>query len=142
MSPETSRRSAVPEPDGHSDDTEGVEAFFAGHPLGRVVFDSVRSAVATWPDVAVRVSRSQVAFRRRRGFAWLWLPGRYLRSPAADVVLSLALGRRDPSPRWKEVVRPAPGQWMHHLEIGAASDVDDEVAGWLREAAARAGGPP
>ena len=86
----------------------------------------------------VRTTKSQVAFRRRRGFAYLWLPGRYLAHPGADVVLSVVLGRHDPSPRWKEVVHPAAAHWMHHLEIHDAAEIDDEVAAWLREAADRA----
>jgi len=28
---------------------------------------------------------------------------------------------------------------MHHLEVAGPDDIDDEVAGWLREAAERAG---
>jgi hypothetical protein len=55
------------------------------------------------------------------------------------VVLSIALGRHDPSPRWKEVVHPSPKQWMHHLEVRTVADLDDEVAAWLHEAATRAG---
>jgi hypothetical protein len=57
----------------------------------------------------------------------------------ADVVLSFALERRDPSPRFKEVAHPSPKHWMHHLEIHDVEDVDDEVVGWLRGAAERAG---
>jgi hypothetical protein len=116
-----------------------VVEFFAGHPLGVEVFDRVWAVLAGWPDSSVRVSRSQVAFRRRRGFAWLWLPGTYLRRPGAEVVLGVGLGRRHPSPRWKAVAHPAAAHWMHHLELRQVSDVDDEVLGWLREAAARAG---
>jgi hypothetical protein len=82
----------------------------------------------------VRVTRSQVAYHRRRAFAWTWLPGRWLRSPDAEVVLSVSLPRRDNSARWKEVVNPAPRRWMHHLEVRAAADLDDEVAAWLAEA--------
>ena len=90
--------------------------------------------VAALGAADVRVTRSQVAYRRRRAFAWTWLPGRWLRSPGAEVVLSVSLRRRDDSARWKEVVNPAPGRWMHHLEIRAAADLDDEVAAWLAEA--------
>lgn len=115
------------------------EQHLAGHPLALAVFARVRDILEASAPVVVRVSKSQIAFRRERGFAYLWLPGRYLARPGADVVLSIALGRRDPSPRWKQVVEPAPGQWMHHLEIGGVADVDDEVAAWLREAADRAG---
>jgi Domain of unknown function (DUF5655) len=116
-----------------------VAEFFAGCPLGIAVHDRVLAVLGDVPGVATRVTRSQVAFHRRRSFAWLWLPGRYLSHPAADVVLSLALGRHDESPRFKEVVQPSARHWMHHLELRRLEDVDSEVAGWLQEAADRAG---
>ena len=119
--------------------SEQVDEFFVGSPLGRAVFDRVVELLAATPGCSVRVTKSQVAFRRRRAFAWLWLPGRWLARPDADVVLSVSLGRPDPSPRFKEVVHPAPAHWLHHLEIAELTDVDDEVAGWLSEAADRAG---
>ena len=113
--------------------------YLAGNPLGRAVFDRVLAALTSHGPVTVRVSTSQLAFRRRRGFAWLWLPERYLGSRSAGVVvLSFALGREDSSARFEEVLRVAPAHWMHHLEIRNAGAVDDEVAGWLREAAERA----
>ena len=114
------------------------EEHVAGHPLALEVLDAVRSVLAPYGDVQVRTTTSQIAFRRRRGFAYVWLPGRYLARPAADVVLSVVLGRRDESPRWKEVAHPSPAHWMHHLEVADVADLDDEVAGWLREAADRA----
>jgi hypothetical protein len=113
--------------------------FFAGQPLGLAAYERVRSIVEGFGPVEVRVSKSQVAFRRRRGFAYLWMPGVYLANPAAEVVLSIALRRRIESPRWKEVVRPASTTWMHHLEIRDVAELDDEVAGWLRAAAEGAG---
>ena len=128
----------APAPDARADRTHVAE-FFVGHPLGTAVFDRVWPVVAAWSDTTVRVSRSQVALRRRRGFCWLWLPGTYLAHPGAEVVLSVALGRLDGSLRWKEVAHPAAAHWVHHLEINNVSDVDDEVAAWLREAAERAG---
>jgi hypothetical protein len=115
------------------------EQFFAGHPDALAAYRTVRAVLDRLGPCEVRVSRSQVAFRRARGFAWLWLPGQYLRDPGAEVVLSVALGRRDVSPRWKEVSHPSARHWMHHLEIRGLDDLDDEVADWLREAAERAG---
>ncbi|GAA0811030.1 DUF5655 domain-containing protein [Spirilliplanes yamanashiensis] len=118
------------------------EEFFAEVGEGLTVFRHVDDLVRrVAPDVTVRVSKSQVAFRRRRGFAFLWLPGQYLAKPAADIVLSIALRRRLRSDRFKEIVHPAAGTWMHHLEIHSVRDVDDEVAGWLREAAGDAAAP-
>jgi hypothetical protein len=57
----------------------------------------------------------------------------------AEVVLSVALGRHDGWPRLTEVVQPSARHWMRHLELNAEGDVDDEVARWLLEAAARSG---
>jgi hypothetical protein len=117
----------------------GPEELFAGHPVALAVLFRVRSVLEQHGPVDIRTTKSQVAFRRARGFACLWLPGQYLANPAADVVLSFALGRCDPSPRFKEVVHPSPKHWIHHLEINDADDVDDEVVLWLREAAERSG---
>jgi hypothetical protein len=50
------------------------------------------------------------------------------------LVLSVFLRRRHGSPRWKEVVEPKPGRFTHHVELGAAKEVDNEVRGWLSEA--------
>jgi hypothetical protein len=117
----------------------GPEEFFAGHSVALAVYSRVRSILERSGPVEVQTTKSQVAFRRARGFAYLWLPSQYLAKPAADVVLSFALGRHDPSPRLKEVAHPSPRHWMHHLEINDAEDIDDEVVGWLLEAAKRSG---
>lgn len=88
------------------------------------------------------MTKSQIAFRRRRGFAYLWAPGMWLAHPDAPSVLSLALPDRIRSRRFKQVVHPSPGVWMHHLELHAAADIDDEVVSFLRRAYDAAGDPP
>ena len=90
--------------------------------------------VAGLGPAVVRLTATQVAFRHRIGFAWIWLPGTWLPHPDAEVVLSLGLRRRLDSPRWKQVVEPYPGRWMHHLEVLAPANLDDEVAGWVADA--------
>lgn len=114
------------------------EQFFAGCELGLAAFEEICERVRASGPFEVRVSKSQVALRRRRGFAYLWLPGQYLARPTAEVVLTIALGRAVESARFKEVAHPNSAEWMHHLEIRALSDLDDEVGTWLREAAERA----
>ena len=114
-------------------------AFFEASPVGLRTYEEVCRILDALGDYEVRVTKSQVAFRRKRGFAYLWTPERYLRRHAAPVVLSIALGRQHPSDRFKEVVEPSPGQWMHHLEIYDTNEIDDEVTRWLIEAAQRAG---
>ena len=115
------------------------EEFFAGHPDALQVFTKVRAIVDRLGPFELRISKSQAAFWRKRGFAYVWMPSQYLAKPAAEVVLSIVLGRLEGSKRFKEVAHPAPSHWIHHLEIHHPSDLDEEVVGWLREAADHAG---
>ncbi|GGD19811.1 DUF5655 domain-containing protein [Nocardioides daphniae] len=115
-----------------------VEELFEGHPRSLELCRAVEEAVGAVGDSTVTVGRSQVAFRRRRGFAYVWRPGQYVRSDV-PAMLSLALPHRIDSPRFKEVVHPSPGVWMHHLELHEVAEVDAEVRGWLREAYEHAG---
>ena len=116
-----------------------VDEYFEGHEGSRPIFDALQRAVEDTGPADVRVSKSQVAFRRRTGFAFAWMPDVYLGPGHAPLVLTVALRRRDPSPRWKQVVEPAPGRFTHHLELRSAEEIDDEVRGWLAEAWGLAG---
>jgi len=116
------------------DSSLALDGYFGEDIESRAIFDALRVMVEELGEVMLRVSISQVAFRRRTTFAWAWMPEQYLHRPAAPLVLAVGLRRRDPSPRWKPVVEPAPGRFMYHLELYAVSDLDDEVRGWLREA--------
>ena len=112
-----------------------AESFFEGSPLGLELFRTIAQVLVsiTGAEPECRVSKSQIAFRRRRGFAYVWRPGQYVRSDV-PAVLSLALDRKLSSSRFKEIVHPSATVWMHHLELRDVTDVDDEVTGWLEEA--------
>ena len=111
-----------------------LDDFFRGRDESRRIFEALRAAVAAIGPAGLRVTRSQVAFRRRIAFAWAWMPDLYLGPGHAPLVLTVALRRRDPSSRWKQVVEPAPGRFTHHLELRSAEEIDDEVRAWLAEA--------
>lgn len=115
------------------------EEFFAGQALPQELFAAIRQEVEALGKLSIRVTKSQIAFRRRRGFAWVWIPGRYLKGRMAPLVLTLSLPCRDRSPRWKEIVEPVPGRFTHHLELYTPGDVDEQVQGWLRQAWEAAG---
>lgn len=115
-----------------------AEELFAGRAVALSAHRRVLDLLEEHGPVEVRVQRSQLAYWRTHGFAYLWLPDHYLGHADAEVVLTIALGRHDPSPRWKQVVHPSARHWVHHLEIDEVREIDDEVVGWLLEAADRA----
>ena len=122
---------------GSSDDARTPESFFRGFPDGLALFAAVRAAIQAVGPCDVRVTRSQIAFRRGRGFAYVWRPGQYVNSEI-PAVLSIALPRSVSSDRFKSIAHPSTGVWMHHIELSNSSQIDDEVRDWLAEAYANA----
>lgn len=98
------------------------------------LFAAVVAAIAAIGPATIHASKSQIAFRRRRHFAWVWRPGQYLKGKTAPLVLTLIFTMRNNSPRWKEIVEPRPGSFTHHLELYTSADIDEEVRGWLHAA--------
>ena len=121
------------------DEVTRPEDLFAGNATALAAYERVRAILREAGPLEVRTTKSQVAFRRRRGFAFLWMPRQYLRGSVAAVVLSIASDHRIASDRFKEVVQPSTGRWMHHLEVRDPHEIDDEVATWLRDATQLAG---
>ena len=111
-----------------------LDEFFAGCEQSRRIFAALQEAVGTVGAAELSVTKSQVAFYRRRAFAWAWMPGAYLRGKQAPLVLTLSLRRRDPSPRWKAIVEPVPGRFTHHMELYSSAEIDDEMRARLQEA--------
>jgi hypothetical protein len=108
--------------------------YFAGNALAKTLFDAIAKEIHHIGPASLRVTKSQVAFRRRRNVAVLWMPGRYLKEPAAPLVLTLSLAKRDGSSRWKEVVQVSPQRYTHHLELHRIEDINAQVGAWLRSA--------
>lgn len=114
--------------------------YLAAHEDSRRILDALRPVILRLGPVTERYSTSQVAYRGRRTFALAWAPGQYLGEGRAPLVLSLVLPERDLDPRWKEVVEPRRGVFIHHLELHAVRDIDDQVERWLARAYAAARG--
>lgn len=107
---------------------------FKGRPESRRIYEAVVRAIASVGRATIRTSKSQIAFRRKTGFAFVWIPGTYLRHNDVPLVLTIALRRHDASPRWKQVVEPRPGRFTHHIELRSTKNVDGQVVLWLKEA--------
>lgn len=109
------------------------EDLFEGFPEALAICRAAQEAVSTIGEASMVVTKSRVAFRRRRGFAYVWRPGQYVNSDV-PAVLSIALPHKVTSTRFKEIAHPSPKMWMHHIELHAVSELDDQVLGWLTEA--------
>lgn len=111
-----------------------LDEFFSGFKESRPIFDVLVLSVDALGPFNISVTKSQIAFKRAKAFAWAWVPGKYLHGKHAPLVLSMAFAKPDESPRWKQIVQVAPGRFIHHLELFPEPDIDDEVRGWLRRA--------
>ncbi|MDN3238565.1 DUF5655 domain-containing protein [Glycomyces tritici] len=109
------------------------EDYFGDDAEGLALYRAVAEAVEANGEAEVKVTKSQIAFRRRKGFAFVWRPAQYVNSDV-PVVLSIALPEELRSERFKEVVHPSAKAWMHHLEIREADEIDHEVRTWLATA--------
>ncbi len=79
-----------------------LDEFFDGQEGPRQLFKTLLRVVNVIGPAELQVTKSQIAFRRRRAFAWVWMPGKYLRGKHAPLVLTLSLRSRSTSPRWRE----------------------------------------
>lgn len=116
-----------------------LDEYFKGYPESRRLFEALREMIENIGPAEIRVTKSQVTFYRGKALAWVWIPGKYLRRRSAPLVLTLGFNHKDPSPRWKEIVEPAPGRFTHHLELHSPADIDDEGHVWLCEAWKKSG---
>ena len=110
------------------------EEFFGDHAKSRQLFNALLDMVNDIGPTEQSATESQIVFRLKRPFAWVWMPGKYLRGRIAPLVLTISFTKRDPSPRWKEIVEPTPGRFMHHLEVYSVDDLDQQVREWLSAA--------
>ena len=89
------------------------------------------------PDVNIKVSKTQISFSNKRGFVFVsFNPCRKTKEcPGVWITVTFGLSYRKDSPRIDVVTEPYPGRWTHHVMVGCEKEIDNELIGWLREAA-------
>lgn len=90
---------------GMSEPVEG-EGFFGNDEKARAIYRAFARPLLSLEGVQVHVSKSQVALRARRGFAYAWAPKQYLETDV-PLVVSIAMPHRLESERFKEIAHPA-----------------------------------
>ena len=115
--------------------TQDELQFFAGHGAALPIYTELRSRVfAQWPDVEVRVARTQITFKARYGFAFVSTRRMGRHCPEVFIIVSFGLGRELRHPRIFAASEPYPGRWTHHCVVSSPEEVDGELMAWLDEA--------
>ena len=113
--------------------------FFFGDRVDALpIYERLENAILTRiPDVKIRAAKTQITFANRRGFAFVsFNPCRRAKDrPAVWMTVTFGLGCRKESPRIDAATQPYPGRWTHHVMVGTPDEIDEELLGWIKEAA-------
>ena len=102
------------------------------------IYERLENAILTRiPDVKIKVAKTQIMFANKRGFAFVsFNPCRKAKDrPAVWMTVTFGLGYRKESPRIDVATEPYPGRWTHHVMVGSPDEIDEELLGWIQEAA-------
>ena len=113
--------------------------FFSGHEAAIPIYEKLENRIlAAIPDVKVKVSKTQISFSHKRGFAFVsFNPCRRAKErPEVWMTVSFGLRYQKQSPRIDVATEPYPNRWTHHVMVGSVDEIDDELMAWLIEAAA------
>ena len=117
--------------------------FFDSHPAAMPLYEKLKDSIlAEVPDARIEVKKTQISFFAKHMFAAIsFTPVRRAKErPKAFLTVTFGLRRRVASPRIDAAAEPYPGRWTHHVMIGSTEEVDAELMGWIREAAASSSG--
>lgn len=112
--------------------------FFDGKPEALPLYKVFEQKVFSEVDgVKVKVQKTQIAFSNKHNFAFVsFLPVRKVKErPKVYIVVTFGLGYLLESPRIDGAVEPYPGRWPHHVLVSGTEEIDDELMGWVKEAA-------
>ena len=68
----------------------------------------------------------------RRVLSW---KGEAKARPETWITVTFGLRYKKESPRIDAASEPYPNRWTHHMLISSEEEVDDELMGWIKEAA-------
>lgn len=114
------------------------DEFLAESPLGRAVFSTVAAILSEHDDVTIKTTKSQIAFKRRRGSRTSGSPACTRGRTRRSCYRSRFAEGLPPAGSRRSLILPA-GSGSTHLEVRGVDDLDDEVRDWLGAAYESAG---
>ena len=112
--------------------------FFDGKPEELALYEALEARIfSEIENVRLKVSKSQLSFYNRRLFACVSFlrAKRKAELPAHYIVLTLGLDRPLDTHRAAVVTEPYPNRWTHHFVLSRKEEIDDELMGWVKQAA-------
>ncbi|MBS5725702.1 MAG: hypothetical protein KHW59_07995 [Clostridiales bacterium] len=112
--------------------------FFEGHMDALPFYDKLEEQILSEIDnVRIKVQKSQISFYNKHLFACVSFMrvGKLKDCPENYIVVTFGLEHKAESPRIDIATEPYPGRWTHHLLVSQLDEIDDELIGWIKEAA-------
>ena len=101
-------------------------------PLYELLRERLMSA---YPEMKIKVSKSQISFYNRHMFAMASPPVRRRKTwPKEFMMVSFGLSYQIDSPRIAMSVEAYPNRWTHHVIVESPEDIDRTLLGWIHEA--------
>lgn len=119
--------------------TKDTLFFFDKHPDALPLYELFEQKLLSELGSAdIKVQKTQISFSNKHNFAFVsFLPVRKAKErPQTYIVITFGLGHRVESPRIDAATEPYPNRWTHHVLISEPEEIDEELMGWVKEAAA------
>ena len=113
--------------------------FFEGHPNALGVYEAfVKKLFQIYPDTTLRVQKTQITYSNRHVFACVSFAKvrKAKERPPVYIVVTFGLAYKKESPRIDIATEPYPNRWTHHVLVSEEEQIDEELLGWVEEAAA------
>ena len=112
--------------------------FFDRHTEALPLYDALKKSVMEKiEDVSIKVQKTQISFYNKHLF--LCVSFARIRKkkdcPPCYIVVTVGLNHRIDSTRIEVATEPYPNRWTHHLFVSEVEEIDDELMGWIKEAA-------
>ena len=117
----------------NNDELMFFDKHMAAFPLSEIF---KRKLFEMFPSTSIRVQKSQITFVNRHVYACVSFARVKKKAALPDsfLVITLGLSYSLNSDRVAVKTEPYPGRWTTHLVVGSASELNDELFTWVRQA--------
>ena len=115
-----------------------ILSFFDTHTDALPLYQALESRILREiENVSIKVQKTQISFYNKHMFSCVSFARvrRKKECPGSYIVITFGLSRREESPRVDVATEPYPGRWTHHILVSEAGEINDELMGWIEEAA-------